>query len=68
MGQLISKNNLVAVKFNEFLHRDTRTVLSKSLDERKKKGNMNLTIDNLKKFALFTDMQSRLSHAPDEVL
>ena len=29
---------------------------------------MNLTVDNLKKFALFTDMQSRLSHAPDEVL
>ena len=51
IGQLICRNNLVAVKFNEYLHRDTRTVLSKSLDERMKKGNMNLTTDNLKKFA-----------------
>lgn len=51
VGQFISRNGLVAVKFNEYLHRDTRTILSKSVDQRKIKGNMNLTADNLKKFA-----------------
>lgn len=60
MGQFISKNGLVAVKFNEYLHRDTRTILSKSVDERKIKGNMSLTADNLKKFAHLSEMNQRL--------
>ena len=51
VGQLISRGGLVAVKFNEYLYRDTRTILSKCVDERKTKGNMSLTADNLKKFA-----------------
>lgn len=50
----------MAVKFNEYLHRDTRTILSKSLDERAKKGNMKLTSDNLKKFAHFSEMKEKL--------
>lgn len=68
VGQLISRNNLVAVKFNDFLHRDTRTILSKSVDERKQRGNMSLTSDNLKKFARLNEMNQKLSQAPDEFL
>lgn len=68
VGQLISRNSLVAVKFNEYLHRDTRTILSKSVDERKTRGNMSLTADNLKKFARLSEMSQKLSNAPDEIL
>ena len=68
VGQLISRNSLIAVKFNEYLHRDTRTILSKSVDERKIKGNMSLTTDNLKKFARLTEMNQKLSNAPDHML
>lgn len=68
VGQLICRNNLVAVKFNEYLQRDTRTILSKSLDERKKRGNNNLTVDNLKKFSIFSEMNQRFSNGSDDVL
>jgi len=38
IGTLFARNNLVAVKFNEFITRDTRNVLSQSLDQRRQKG------------------------------
>jgi len=68
VGSLISRNSLVAVKFNEYLHRDTRNVLSKSVDERIKKGEMKLTTDNLKKFAYLSEMNRKLADAPEEFL
>lgn len=68
VGQFICKNNLVAVKFNEYLSRDTRNIFSKSVDERKIRGNMSLTTDNLKKFAHLSDMNQKLSNAPQEFL
>ena len=56
------------MKFNEYLHRDTRTVLSKSLDDRVKKGNMQLTSDNLKKFARLSEMNNRLANSSQDFL
>jgi hypothetical protein len=38
IGTLFVRNNLAAVKFNEFIQRDTRNVLSQSLDQRKQRG------------------------------
>lgn len=61
LGQLICKNKLVAVKFNEYILRDTRHVLTKSVDERKMRGNMSLTTDNLKKFANIANMSQKLA-------
>lgn len=61
LGQLICRNHLVAVKFNEYLMRDTRNVLARSVDERKVRGNMSLTTDNLKKFANMAEMSSKLA-------
>lgn len=56
LGQLICRNNLVAVKFNEFVLRDTRNVVAKSVEQRKLKGNMSLTNDNLKRMNNISDM------------
>jgi len=61
IGQLVCRNRLVAVKFNEYLLRDTRNVLAKSVDQRKLKGNMSLTSDNLKKFSQLSDLNAKLS-------
>jgi hypothetical protein len=52
---------LVAVKFNEYIQRDTRSILAKSVDERKLKGNMSLTSDNLKKFSNLSEMSQKLA-------
>jgi hypothetical protein len=51
---------MVAVRFNEYIQRDTRNILSKSVDERKMKGNMSLTSDNLKRLANITHLSQRL--------
>lgn len=66
VGTLISKGNLVAVRFNEQLQRDTRTVLSQSVDERKQKGVMNLTSENLKKLANFSQMSFKLENKSND--
>ena len=42
--------------------------MSKSLDERMKKGNMKLTSDNLKKFARLSEMNSKLANSSEEFL
>lgn len=42
--------------------------MSQSLDERMKKGNMNLTTDNLKKFARLSEMNSKLGNSSQEFL
>jgi hypothetical protein len=68
VGQLICKNHLVAVKFNEYLYRDTRNIFSKSVEERQNRGNMTLTTDNLKKFAHLTEMNKKLLNASDDLL
>lgn len=68
VGQFICRNNLVAVKFNEYLNRDTRNILSKSVDERKLKGDMSLTTDNLKKFSNFSVMSQRLANKTTDFL
>jgi hypothetical protein len=52
VGTFMVRNRLCAVKFNEFLQRDTRNILSQSLDARKTRANFSLTKDNLKKFAI----------------
>jgi hypothetical protein len=59
---------MVAVKFNEFIQRDTRNVLSQSLEQRKQKGEMQLTSDNLKKFAILAETSSRLAQKPLDFL
>jgi hypothetical protein len=61
LGQFIARNQLVAVKFNEYLQRDTRNVLARSVDDRKMRGNMSLTADNLKKFGNLVEMNSKLA-------
>lgn len=66
LGTLVCRNRLVAVKFNEFLLRDTRNVLAKSVDERKLRGNMSLTFDNLKKFGQISDLSHKLAGKTQE--
>ena len=68
VGTLLSRNNLVAVKFTEFLNRDTRTILSKSVNDRVKKSDMKLTKDNLKKFAYLSEMNHKLIDKNDTFL
>lgn len=41
--------------------RDTRNVLAKSVDERRMRGNMSLTSDNLRRFANAAEMSQKLS-------
>jgi hypothetical protein len=62
LGQLVCRNHLVALKFNDYLMKDTRNVLARSVDERKMRGNMSLTTDNLKKFANMTDLSFKLGN------
>ena len=62
--ELVCRNHLVAVKFNEYIQRDTRNILAKSVDERKLKGNMSLTADNLKKFSNLSEMSQKLAGKP----
>jgi hypothetical protein len=50
----------VGVKFNEYVMRDTRSVLAKSVDERKMRGTMSLTSDNLKRLSNISDMNYKL--------
>lgn len=52
IGTFFVRNGLAAVKFNEFIQRDTRNVLEQSIEARKTRGNFSLTKDNLKKFAI----------------
>ncbi len=66
VGTLISKANLVAVRFNEQLHRDTRTILSQSVDQRKQRGVMSLTSDNLKKLSSFSELSAKLSNKSND--
>lgn len=66
VGTIISKGSLIAVRFNEQLQRDTRTVLSQSVDERKQRGVMNLTSDNLKKLSNFSDLSFKLENKSNE--
>ena len=61
LGQLICRNHLVGVKFNEYVMRDTRNVLARSVDERKMRGNMSLTTANLKRLNNVSDMSYRLT-------
>lgn len=68
IGTFFARNNLVAVKFNEFIQRDTRNVLSQSLDQRRHKGDTQLTNDNLKKFAILAETSSRLGQKPLDFL
>jgi hypothetical protein len=68
LGQLICRNRLVAIKFNEYLLRDTRNVLAKSVDERKMRGNMSLTSDNLKKFSNLSEMSQQLGNKSQHFL
>lgn len=42
--------------------RDTRTVLARSVDDRKSRGNMSLTSDNLKRLNNVSDMSYRLGN------
>ena len=42
--------------------RDTRNVLARSVDERKMRGNMSLTTDNLKRLNNETNMSYRLGN------
>lgn len=46
--------------------RDTRNVLARSVDERKVRGNMSLTTDNLKKFANMAELTSKLAGKTQE--
>ena len=62
VGAFMVKNMIAAVKFTEFLQRDTRNVLSQSLHDRKTRGDFSLTKDNLKKFAILNETQERLGH------
>lgn len=66
LGQLVSRNGLVAVRFNEYIQRDTRNVLAKSVDERKMRGNMSLTSDNLRKFSNLAQLTNKLSGKTQE--
>lgn len=43
------------------MQRDTRNVLARSVDERKLRGNMSLTSDNLKRLNNVSDMNYKLS-------
>ncbi len=58
----------MAVKFNEFIQRDTRNVLSQSLDNRRQRADMQLTSDNLKKFAILAETSSKLAQRPLDFL
>ena len=56
------RNHLVGVKFNDYIMKDTRNVLARSVDERKMRGNMSLTTDNLKRLNNETNMSYRLGN------
>lgn len=68
VGAFMVRNNIAAVKFNEFLQRDTRNIHSQSLDARKTRGNFSLTKDNLKKFAILNETHERLAGKPLDFL
>ena len=53
---------MVGVKFNDYVVRDTRTVLAKSVDDRKVRGNMSLTSDNLKRLTNVSEMSYKLGN------
>ena len=68
IGTFLVRNGIAAVKFNEFIQRDTRNVLSQSIEERKTRGNFSLTKDNLKKFAILNETHQYLSGKPLDFL
>jgi hypothetical protein len=64
VGTLRLRKNIVACSFNEFLMRDTRSVLTESIDARQRKGHMLLTHDNLQRLSHLTDMRRTAGYNP----
>ncbi|KAL4439089.1 hypothetical protein ABPG74_008864 [Tetrahymena malaccensis] len=50
VGNLKIRNNIAAVIFSEILYRDTKDIASKTLAERKSKGDMSLTRERVRAF------------------
>ncbi|EGR32802.1 hypothetical protein IMG5_070330 [Ichthyophthirius multifiliis] len=64
------RNNIVAVQFNEFLSKDAKQISNQyqQLTQKKLKGEMSLTRENLKRFLDLKSMEENLQNQPDDIL